>query len=90
MSTSTDSHGERAAYLQDLKITVNARSPWLLRDFLDRWRATLGPVASVVEAKTDDDLRALLDELAAALRGDSTHQLAAQLVSPWFVKRAIA
>jgi len=79
---------ERMAYLQDLRIVVNARSPWLLRDFLLRWTHSVGPLAPVLDVKTDEDLRVLLDELELVLRGESSHQLASQLAAPWFIARS--
>ncbi len=78
----------RSAYLQDLRIVVNARSPWLLRDFLTRWADVLGPLTGVLSTKRDEELRALLDEVAQALEGRSSHQLASQLIAPWFMPRS--
>lgn len=77
----------REAYLQDLRTAVMARSVWLMRDFISRHRAALGPVAKVLDCKPDVELRELLDEIDAFLRGESSHQLAAQVVAPWLVKR---
>ncbi|MCU0612019.1 MAG: hypothetical protein MUE60_09555 [Candidatus Eisenbacteria bacterium] len=64
---------------------VNACSAWLLRDFLLRWAAVIGPLAPVLSAKSDEELGEILEEVDSAMRGQSSHQLAAQLAAPWLM-----
>ncbi|MBN1423086.1 hypothetical protein JXA88_00890 [Candidatus Fermentibacteria bacterium] len=80
---------DRAEYLHDLRMAVNACSPWLLRDLLQRWAVALGPLAAIVDAKPDSELRALLIEVDGVLSGQSSHQLASQLAAPWLMGRSI-
>lgn len=78
---------DREAYLDDLRIALNGSSPWLLRDFLHRHALPLGPLAPIIEAKTDAELRDLLVEVDGVLCGRSSHQLASQLAAPWLIVR---
>lgn len=78
---------ERSSYLQELKALVNARSVWLFRDFLERYASMLGRLGSIVQAKTDEQLVLLIDDIEGALRGRSDNQLAAQLCAPWLLPR---
>ena len=81
------SETRRADYLRALRIAVNARSPWLLRDLVEERHHILGPLAPVLMGKTDDELAELLEETARVMNGASSHQLASQLAAPWLVGR---
>jgi hypothetical protein len=76
---------QRAAYLQDLRAVVNANSVWLLRDFVERHASILGRLTAIVQAKTDDQLSLLIEDIEGALNGRSDNQLAAQLCAPWLL-----
>lgn len=74
---------ERERYLSELRAAVNARSVWLFRHFLTSWGPALGPIIPLIENRCDDAILDLMDEISAAFRAESDHQLACQFIAPW-------
>lgn len=81
------SSGERERYLKELRLAVNARSIWLFRNFLETWGPAIGPLKHAVQNRCDDALLDLMDEISAAFRAESDHQLACQFMAPWSLRR---
>jgi hypothetical protein len=79
---------ERSQYLLELKAAVNARSVWLFRNFLVQWGPKLGPLKTILENRCDDAILDFMDEISAAIRAESDHQLACQFVAPWSMPRS--
>ena len=81
----TVSPEQRSEYLLELSVVLNAKSVWLLRDFLSRWAPVLGQLGMVIQSKGDEELRHFIDEVALARSARSDNQLATQLCSPWLL-----
>jgi hypothetical protein len=76
---------ERHAYLQELRVCVNARSVWLFRSLIERYSPILGKLSTILQAKSDEQLALLIDDLQKALTGKADNQLATQLCAPWLL-----